>query len=280
MKVYQPLALDGCLELLAALPSGATTILAGGTDLMPGYEQGQSLPDYLIDIKQLSELQGITATDEYVVIGGLTTIEELYQSHLIRQDYPALGQATQTFAGVQIRNRATLAGNIGNASPAGDMLPALYLYHAKVHLVSHHAARTIRLVDFISGPGKTILEPDELIHSIHLPQITGSSRYYKLGLRDAMAISVVNYALRYTQTEDQLTGLEITAGAVAPTIVFLDSLTEAVLAGESDPGVWDQLIQQDISPIDDIRASAAYRRKVLSRLIINHLQNLETGCHE
>lgn len=280
MKLFQPHELKDCLALLAELPVDRTAILSGGTDLMPRYEQGRPLPDNLIDIKYLADIQGITATDEGVKIGGLTTIEELYHSDLIRQNYPALWQATRDFAGVQIRNRATLAGNIANASPAGDTLPALYLYHAKLHLVSLHTSRTIRLMDFIAGPGRTILEPGELIHSIFLPQSLGVSSFYKLGLREAMAISVISYAMRYIQTDDQLTDLEITVGAVAPTVVFLDSLTEMVLAREENPTHWDGAIQQDISPIDDIRATAAYRKKVISQLIINELQKLGVGEYE
>ena len=280
MKIYQPYSLKECLLMLAELPAEHTVVLAGGTDLMPRYEQSRSLPNNLINIKQLSDIQGITTTDEGVVIGGLTTIEALRRSDIIRQNYPALWQATTDFAGVQIRNRATLAGNIANASPAGDTLPALYLYHAKLHLVSHHASRTIRLEDFITGPGQTTLEPDELIHSIILPEINGSSCFYKLGLRDAMAISVVSYALRFTQSDSGLSDLEIAVGAVAPTIVFLDRLAQAVLAGEEDRSIWRDLILKDIAPIDDIRATAAYRKKVLARLIVNHLQNLGVRCHE
>lgn len=280
MKIYQPYGLGECLDLLSELPQAETVILAGGTDLMPRYEQGKSLPGNLINIKHLSELQGITETENGIEIGGLTTIETLRHSGLIHRDYPALWQSTEQFAGVQIRNRATLAGNIANASPAGDTLPPLYLYHAKLKLISRHATRTIRLEDFITGPGETTQERGELIHSIILPRITGSSCFYKLGLRGAMAISVVNYALRYSQSAGELTDLEITAGAVAPTVVFLDALTTAVLSGETHSTVWQALIAQDIAPIDDIRASADYRRKVLGRLITHHLQNLGVVCHE
>lgn len=280
MKIYQPHHLNECLTLLAELPPEGTAILSGGTDLMPRYEQGQTLPDNLINIKHLTDIQGIMANDEEVIIGGSTTIEELGRSPLIRENYPALWQATRDFAGVQIRNRATLGGNIANASPAGDTLPALYLYHAKLHLMSLHTERTVRLMDFIAGPGRTILEPGELIHSIILPQPVGVSRFYKLGLRDSMAISVVNYALRYHHSTEQITDLEITAGAVAPTVVFLDTLAEMILAHEENPVLWDAAIQQDISPIDDVRATAMYRRKVLSNLIIHELQHLGVGEYE
>ncbi|MCF7797292.1 MAG: FAD binding domain-containing protein [Lentisphaeria bacterium] len=281
MKIHQPYGLEDCLTLLSELPPDATVILAGGTDLMPRYEQGRILPNNLINIKHLTELQGITETENGIEIGGLTTIEALQHSDLIRQEYPALWRSTAQFAGVQIRNRATLAGNIANASPAGDTLPSLYLYHAKLKLVSRHASRTTRLEDFLVGPGQTTQEPGELIQSIILPKVSGSSCFYKLGLRDAMAISVVNYALRYSNAEDgELTDLEITAGAVAPTIVFLDALTTAILGGETNIAAWQALIEQDIAPIDDIRASADYRRKVLGRLISHHLQRLGVGSHE
>ena len=280
MKIFQPRELNECLALLAELSGGQTVILSGGTDLMPRFEQGRPLPDNLINIKYLADIQGITANEEGVVVGGLTTIEALRQSEIIHENFPALWQATTDFAGVQIRNRATLAGNIANASPAADTLPALYLYHARIHLVSLHAARTIRLVDFIEGPGRTILEPGELIHSVILPQPTGVSRFYKLGLRDAMAIAVASYAIRYNHSAEQITDLEITAGAVAPTIVFLDTLTEMVLAHEENPVLWDQAIQRDIAPIDDVRATAKYRRKVLSNLIVHELQHLQVGAYE
>jgi len=253
-------------QLLQSVPLEQTVWLAGGTDLHPAWDLGRPLPKYLVDLKHLHFLKGIREEANNLRIGALTTVEEIKQHTLIQNEFGALSQATEQFAGVQIRNRATVGGNICNASPAADLLPGLYVHDAQMELLGPSGKRELPIREFILGPGKTLLKPGEILTNIILPRANRKSMFYKLGLRQAMAIAVVNVAIAYRKNNAGLQSLVIAAGAVAPTVVYLKNFTRAILEGiplqEALP-----LVDKDIAPIDDIRATTAYRRKVLQNLI-------------
>lgn len=271
MKYLRPHSIEQCLELLGSEKNSNPILLAGGTDLMPRYEQGEDLPDSLIDLKHLPELSGIEETDTSLRIGSLATIQEICDHPAIRESFTALHEASYDFAGVQIRHRGTIGGNIINASPAGDLLPPLYVFNAMLECLGPEGQRVIPIKDFILGPGKTQLMQNEILIAIHLERTENESRFIKIGLREAMAISVVNLAVLESNSYSDSDNLAIAAGAVAPTIVILDDFASAYAAGNRD---WDELsdfIDQQIAPIDDIRATATYRRRVLKNLIRNTL---------
>lgn len=252
MKYYRPKTFDD----YNSISEDNFTLLAGGTDLMPRYERGQKLPGTIIDVKKLPNFIGIKKVDDNIYISAGTTIEEIKNNDLLKKHFNALWQATTDFGSVQIRNRATIGGNICNASPAGDTLPALYAFGAKLLLHSKASERTISIDEFILGPGETILEKGEILLAVILPQSSAKSTFYKLGLREAMAISVVNFAIVYDENE-----LTIALGAVAPTIIKLAGLDKYSI---------DQILKKvksTISPIDDIRATALYRRKVIQNML-------------
>jgi CO/xanthine dehydrogenase FAD-binding subunit len=243
-------------------------ILAGGTDLMTRWEQDKGLmPDVLIDIKKIDKLFGIRESEDEIIMGALTTIQDIKKSKLIYNEFSSLSEAARQFAGVQIRHRATIGGNICNASPAGDLLPGLYAHKADLHLLGPKGSRSLPISDFIVGPGKTVIESEEIVSEIHLPRKGEKSLFYKLGLRRSMAIAVVNFAIVYDKNSNSsFTSLNIAAGAVAPTIVYLKSFTNAAISGASlDEAV--QLVDKDISPINDIRATADYRRTALKNVL-------------
>jgi len=252
MKYFCPNSFD---ELFSIYEQDFT-LFAGGTDLIPRYERGQKLPKNIIDLKKLSDFSGIKKVGDNIEIGAGTTIEELRNSNLIKKHFNALWLATTEFGSVQIRNRATIGGNICNASPAGDTLPALYAFNAKLVLRNKHDKRTVPIDEFILDPGKTAIKDDEILQSIMLPLSSSNSMFYKLGLREAMAISVINFAIVYGKNE-----LTIALGAIAPTIIKLTGLKEINV---------DQILENvdnAISPIDDIRATANYRRKALQNML-------------
>jgi xanthine dehydrogenase FAD-binding subunit len=232
------------------------TVFAGGTDLIPRYERGQKLPETIIDLKKLPNFTGIKKVGDNIKIGAGTTIEEIKNNDLIKKHFNALWQATTEFGSVQIRNRATIGGNICNASPAGDTLPALYAYDVKLVLQNINGERIIPLHEFILEPGKTTIEKEEILKSVRLPLSYSNSIFYKLGLREAMAISVINFAIVYNESE-----LTIALGAVAPTIIKLSGLEKLSIDQISEK------VDNAISPIDDIRATALYRRKVLNNML-------------
>ncbi len=254
------------------------SILAGGTDLVPQWNENNSLkPEVLIDIKKINGFQGIHEDKDSLIIGALTTIQEVKNSILIQNHFGALSDAAGQFAGVQIRHRATIGGNICNASPAGDMLPGLYAHQADIQLINPRGNRLIPISDFIVGPGKTVLESNEIVSEIHLKKSGESSHFYKLGLRQSMAIAVINFAIAYSKDSDNaFTSLNISAGSVAPTVVYLRSFADAILQNVSLEKALP-LVDEDISPIDDIRATANYRRTVLKNVLKYTFRH---ECHE
>ncbi|NQT63802.1 MAG: FAD binding domain-containing protein [Candidatus Marinimicrobia bacterium] len=267
MQFHQPTSIREFIELSSNLSDQFTTLLAGGTDLLPRYERGQALPDHLIDLKKLSDLYHINIKDDSVQIGALTSIQTIQENPLIQFEFTALHMAAHDFAGAQIRHRGTIGGNIVNASPAGDLLPALYAFDAILTLIGPEGERQLPVQEFILGPGKTALKQSEILVSVTLKRNGYKSIFQKVGLRQSMAISVVNLAFVYSQKEDVFDYLKIACGAVAPIVVTLDKLTSTILDSTSKPDDWPLLIEADISPIDDIRATAKYRKQVVINLV-------------
>ena len=252
MKYYRPTTFDE----LYSISEQDFTLFAGGTDLIPRYERGQKLPETIVDLKKLPDLNGINKVGDNILIGAGTSIEEIKKNDLIKKHFNALWQATTEFGSVQIRNRATIGGNICNASPAGDTLPSLYAFDAKLLLRNKKGKRTILIEEFILGPGKTAIDEGDILLAVILPLSPLKSMFYKLGLREAMAISVVNFSI--VNDENELT---IAIGAVAPTIVKISKLKKSSI---------DQILKQvddTIAPIDDIRATSLYRRKALKNML-------------
>ena len=268
MKYFRPNSIDEYHELLVTLKETSMSILAGGTDLMPRWEPDKGLmPDVLIDIKKIDGLMGIRENEDEIIIGALTTIQDIKKSILMQNEFGSLSEAARQFAGVQIRHRATIGGNICNASPAGDILPGLYVHQANIQLIGPNGSRSIPISKFIIGPGKTMLEPGEIVSEIHLLRKGVKSLFYKLGLRQSMAIAVVNFAIAYQQDSNgAFTSLNIAAGSVAPTVVYLESFVDAIMSGVSLREAI-QLIDNNISPIDDIRATADYRSTALKNVL-------------
>jgi len=267
MKYYTPSSLSELNDLFLQINESKISILSGGTDILPRWEEGITLPKHLIDLKKINSISGIVEHDDKIIIGALTTVQDIYKSELIKTKYTALHQAASQFAGVQIRHRATIGGNICNASPAGDLLPGLYVHNAMIEITESKGTRILPINEFIIGVGKTALKNNEIVSAIIFEKSEKLSIFYKLGLRQSMAISVVNFAISYRQTSQNRFDLpSIAVGAVAPTVVYLKEFTKAVNEGLSLEKTIS-LIEHDISPIDDIRASAEYRRTVLRNMI-------------
>jgi len=274
VKYYTPRNTGDLSLMLSDLPHESTSFIAGGTDMMPSWEQEtSSLPNHLVDLKKIAGLSGIHESGDEITIGTLTTVQDIQNSELIQTKFTALSEAANQFAGVQIRNRATVGGNICNASPAGDLLPGLYAHNAVVSLVGHAGERQMPIGEFITGPGETKLQPLEILTSISLPIRKKHSLFYKLGLRQSMAISVVNFAIVYEINSDGLLkSLKVIAGAVAPTVVTLDRFSKAVVEGKDlDEAI--ELVDENIAPINDIRATAEYRSKALKNVLRFYIRN-------
>ena len=252
-------------EALALLAQGARP-LAGGTNILVDRKKKPDPDAFYADISGLEELKGITETEDAVTIGALVTFGELISSGTdgcIR----ALSEAASAMGGPQIRNRATIAGNICDASPACDAGPVLLVLDATVTAVSVDGEREIPVSAFFEGVRKTVLKRDELVTRIRIPKIEGNSFFYKAGNRNALAISVASLAGK--QYPDGT--VRLAAGSVNDRPVRLLNCEEAVRRGLSAEEILSAL-EKDIVPISDLRASAAYRRTITGNLLVKALR--------
>jgi len=266
-----PQTLQDALRMSQDIPGAA--LLAGGTNLIVDLRNGRHTPTTLININGLQELCSIQVKDEVVSVGSGVTIGEILRDPSIAKYGLCLRQAGLTFANPLIANRATLGGNLADASPAADMAPPLIALGASVTLLSSKGSRIVPIEDFFIGVRKTALQPGELITSVHWPQPPAESvtAYYKLGLRKADAISVVTAAIYLERDSNgKCAQARIALGSVAPKPLRV-STAEAVLKGEklTDEVITKaaQLAFEASSPISDIRASGEYRREMVKVLV-------------
>lgn len=275
-------------EALRLIADGDATILAGGTDLMLQTKPGGRLPyrRKLVNIRRISELRGVSEKDGRMSIGALTTITDIDNNDLLNTVTPVLPQTANCFASSQIRNAGTVGGNICNASPAGDMIVPLLVLDAEVELSAWtNGAVTTRLVSldkFFTGPGRTIKQPNELLTRIVFarPDKKLFAGYIKSGPRPALEISTVSAALSAIRDNGKLSRVRIALGAVGPMVLravkaeaYLEGKTvTAQVAAEAA-----RLAAEDASPIDDVRATAWYRRHLIQVYIKRLLENDSQG---
>ncbi len=260
---------------LAVLAERAPAVkpIAGGTNLIVDMRARRACPLALVDISRLRELQGIRRNDGQVVVGATTTVAELLASELVEQFGLPLKQAAAVFASPLVRNRATVGGNLADASPAADTAPALLVLDAVVDLVSQAGTRCVPLEDLVLGPRKTSLEPHELLAAIRwpVPSPSCTSGFRKLGLRKADAIAVASAAvLLERDANGRCLEARIALGAVAPRPVRAYE-AEAILRGQR---VTVESIREAARlsaavavPISDLRGGADYRRRMVEVLV-------------
>lgn len=274
MPVEPPVASPGSLaEAYALLADEPHRPVAGGTDLLVQItgELGDP-PERVLDIWHLDELRGIRMESNALVLGALTTYAEMRRSPLIAEFLPAFAEAAATIGAAQIQNRATIGGNVMNASPAGDMLPLLLACDAQLVAGTAAGERWIAARDFWPAYRRTALQPAELLLRVSIPLATGRQlRYRKVGTRRAQAISKVVMALAWQADGDVAWhSVHLALGSVAPTPVRAPD-TEAVLEGadptEATADRAASTLAGELSPIDDVRSSADYRRAVAARVL-------------
>jgi xanthine dehydrogenase iron-sulfur cluster and FAD-binding subunit A len=271
---------DDAIRLLAE-KGGRARVVAGATDLMLELERGaRKGVDTLIDITRVPDLDHIHLDEDNVIhLGPLVTHNAAAASELIRTRAYPLARAAWEVGAPQIRNRATVAGNLLTASPANDTITPLMALNASVRLLSTGGERTIPLSEFYTGVRKTVMQADELLVDISFPALTKSQRgtFIKMALRRAQAISVVNAAVILDVSRGSVKSASITLGAVAPTIIHAPE-AESYLVGKklTDEVIAEaaRLTMEASRPIDDIRASAAYRREMVRICILRGLRSL------
>ncbi len=259
---YRPKTLKEALILVSELND--FKILAGGTDLIIDMRIKRYVPRNIIDISSINELKYIVDEGDRVRIGALTTLQELLESRIIKDKLLLLAEAIESMASWQIRNLATIGGNLCNASPAADTAPPLLVYEAKVKVRSLKGEREIPISKFFLGPRKTALEKNEILTEIVVPYVKNvGTAFMKLGRRKAFTLSVVSVATLVSVNGDSFAEARIALGAVAPTPIrayTVESYLKGKKVGLDVISEGAKLVLKDISPISDVRASAEYRK--------------------
>jgi CO/xanthine dehydrogenase FAD-binding subunit len=258
-------------EAVHALASSGGQILAGGTDFFPALGD-RPVTGTVVDISGLGELKGVVTEPKYVRIGGLTTWSEMVKTPL-PPCFDGLKAAAREIGGIQIQNRATVAGNLCNASPAADSVPPLLALDAEVELASQAGTRRIPLADFIVGNRKTLRQPGEILSQIFVPRTVENavSRFLKLGARRYLVISIAMVAaVIQKDSAGRVADARVAIGSCSAVAQRLTKLERAMVGAPAAFGLGslataDHL--KNLSPIDDVRATAAYRRDAALRLV-------------
>lgn len=274
-----PASLTEALQWLAVEP-GVWQPFAGGTDLMVLLEAGKLEHKQFFSLWHLPELRGIEVTDQYVTLGALTTYTQVQAQAVLREEFPMLCEAASLTGSIAIQNRGTLGGNIANASPAADSLPALLVYEAELELVSTQGARWVAYRDFHTGYKTTVMRPDELIKAIRLPRTTAGWQQHarKVGTRKAQAISKVCFAGLAQIEAGTIKDIRLAYGSVAPVPLRVWQ-TEAALRGRTLTTAALRearaALVAELKPIDDVRSTADYRAQVGANLLEEFLNQFK-----
>ncbi|MGH9142237.1 MAG: FAD binding domain-containing protein [Vicinamibacterales bacterium] len=275
-QLLQPKSVTDALKMLR--DEGPLVPMAGCTDLYVSLNFGTLKDTRFVNLWGLAGLRAIEARGGGLAIGALATHSDLIRSPLVRRRIPMLAAAAREVGGVQIQNRGTLGGNVANASPAGDTLPVLAAADAVVVLRSASETRRVPFSAFYTGYRQSVKRPDELIVGFEIPAIVGTQWFRKVGTRAAQAISkIVMAGVRPSAgtATDRLAargsgpvahGVRIALGSVAPTVIRAVRTESALADGATLDAAQHELLQE-IAPIDDIRSTAEYRRRVASNLL-------------
>jgi xanthine dehydrogenase small subunit len=276
----RPRSLDEAVRHLQEDPALVPT--AGCTDLMVRGLEALHQMDRVINLLGVPELRGIREVDGGLEIGATTSFSEIRSSAAVRAAFPILAEAAALVGGWQIQNRATLGGNMANASPAGDSLPVLLALDAVVVAAGAGGLREIPYAGFHAGYRQTALRPGEIVARVRLPYLPAGAfqAFRKVGTREAQSISKVVLAMTVRVEEGRISELRLAAGSVAATPVRLRATEKAVRGLPPEPETADlagREAAREVTPIDDVRSTADYRRFALERVVRRLMLNLTTG---
>ncbi len=284
LEIFQPASLREASALMKEKGNGGR-FLAGGTDLVIAIKEKGLKPKYIIDLKKIPALTGIRQeADGTIVIGALTTMRDIETAPLISKRFPFLARSAAEVGSIQIRNRATIGGNMANATPSADVAPSLLVLDAKAKIAGTNGDRIIELEKFFLGPGQTTMNPEEILTAILLPPSPSRllGEYIKFSPREMMDLAYVGVAIAMvlSEKEKRCEHVRIALGAVSPTpmrarmaesILMNQILTEAIVEKVSQQAALES------KPISDVRSSAEYRREMVRAMTRRALLNAASG---
>lgn len=279
---YEPKTIEEACSLLSQFGEDAK-VLVGGTDLLPRMRRGLMAPSHIVNIKKIPGLDSITEEPESGLrIGALVTLAELAGNPVIRDKFPMIRTAANSIGSLQVRNLATLGGNLCNAAPSADMAPPLLAMESTVKIAGLKGQREISVEDFFVGPGEVKLEQGELLTEIHIPfpPLHAKQIYVKHSVRRSMDIALVGVAVCLCLDEKSGVCREarIALGAVAPTPIRA-KVAEKMILGKALKEIplssIGEMVSSEASPISDVRGSAHYRSEMVSSITIRALKSLQ-----
>ncbi|HEU4343069.1 MAG TPA: xanthine dehydrogenase family protein subunit M [Candidatus Binatia bacterium] len=287
LEMYQPTSVREASRLLKETGPGGW-FLAGGTDLVIAIKEKGLVPKYIIDLKKIPGLSGIHEnSDGSVTIGALATMRDLEISPLIVKQYPFLAQSAAEVGSIQIRNRATVGGNMANATPSADVAPSLIALDATVKIAGASGERSLPLEEFFRGPGQTVMRPEEILTEITIPKTSRAlvGEYIKFSPREMMDLAYVGVAVAFARDEPErrCRDVRIVLGAVAPTPIRArraESLVEGQILSEDVAAQAGEEAARESKPISDVRSSAEYRRAMVRSMTKRALLNAATAGQE
>lgn len=252
---------------LLAKEKGEAYVLAGGTDLIVRMKIGIAEPDLVVDIKYIPAMQAIKATASGTRIGAAVSAAELGENKALKKEWPGVVEATNLIGSDQIQGRCTMVGNLCNASPAADSVPAMIAARAKAVVVGESSRRTVAVEKIVTGPGQTSLAKGEVIEAITLPKRPARSgdAFLRFIPRTEMDIAVVSAAVSLTLARGVIKTARVALGAVAPTVVLVPAAAKAIIGTRLDADALEKLAaacSEACNPIDDMRGTIEYRTKV------------------
>ena len=280
MSYHRPDTLAQAIEILAASDA---QMIAGGTDVFPAH-RGQILRGEVLDLTAISDLRGITQTQEGWRIGATTTWSEIANA-VLPPAFSALQEAARVVGAQQVQNAGTIGGNLCNASPAADGVPPLLVLDAEVEIAALGGTRRTLLAQFIQGVRKVDLRPGEIVVAVHIPisSVQGGAAFEKPGARKYLVISIAMVAARVVVLDGKVREAAISVGAASPVACRLTALEDALIGFDiNDLDAWRAGIQSEVSkvltPVKDIRGDEAYRLQAAEALIFRAVRRAIQGA--
>ncbi len=280
LNIFQPTSLREASAMLKENGPGGH-FLAGGTDLVIAIKEKGLVPKYIVDLKRIPSLSGIREeTDGSLTIGAMTTMRDVEISPVICRRYPFLAQSAAEVGSIQIRNRATVGGNMANATPSADVAPSLLVLGAKVRINGTDGERLIDLEDFFRGPGQTVMRPEEILTEVLIPRSDERlvGEYIKFSPREMMDLAYVGVAVAFifNKAEKKCEGVRVALGAVSPTPMRArkaEAVLENQILTEETAEHAGQEASKECKPISDVRSSAEYRKEMVRAMTKRALLN-------